>query len=190
MDSPDISAMVVQAYGQLKDGRFEDAIDAFSACLRLEPAQVDAYRGRAVAYFQLKQWPRAAADFAQAKALDAGEAEHWIGLAMSLAMDHKIYEAIEVFETFLAKHPQHVRAHIQLAQLYYRLGVIAKGHAQLDLALAARPSLGERRTIEQMQHEQLALDKRRYYRPDFEALRRNTAPLFAGVFRRLKAFFT
>ena len=180
--------MLDQAYGRLREGAFEEAIERFSECLRLEPAQPRAYAGRAMGHLQLKQWPLAAADFSKARELDTGEADHWIGLATALAADHKIYDAIDVFETFLAQRPQHVRAHLQLAQLYYRLGVIAKGHQQLDLAMASRPSLAERRSIEQLKQEQLTLDKRRYYRPDFEALRRNNPPAFPWL-RRIKGFF-
>ncbi len=177
MDASELSQQLAQASARLRDGAFEEAIEQFSACLEVAPADARAYRGRAMASFQLQRWPQAVADFSKAKGLDPHEPEHWIGLAMSLAMDQKIYEAIGTFETFLADHPQHARAHIQLAQLYYRLGVITKGHRQLDLALAARPTLTERRTIESLKREQLTLDKRRYYRPDFEALRPSRPPL-------------
>ncbi len=164
--------MVEQAYEQLKEGYFEEAVESFSSCLLDGPKEAKAYAGRGMAYFQLKNWPLAVSDFTKAKELDAEDAENWIGLAMSLAMENKMYEAIDVFEGFLTGHPHHVRARVQLAQLYYRLGVIGKGHQQLDTALAARPSLPERRSIEKLKNEQLALDKRRYYRPDFEALRK------------------
>ena len=107
--------------------------------------------------------------------------EQGIGRAMSLVMENKIYEAIDVFEELLACRPHYVRAHIQLAQLYYRLGVIGKGHSQLDEALLSRPSPEERKIIGQLKQEQLTLDKRRYYRPDFEALRRTNRLAKKGV---------
>lgn len=152
-------------------------MEQFSACLAVAPADARAYRGRGMAAFQLQRWPQAIEDFSKAKALDPHEPEHWIGLAMSLAMDQQIYEAIGIFDTFLADHPRHVRAHLQLAQLYYRLGAIPKGHRQVDLALAARPTLEERRTLEALKREQLTLDKKRFYRPDFEALHPRRPPL-------------
>ncbi len=165
--------MIEQAYDRLREGYFEEAVERFSECVLLEPAQPRAYQGRALSYFQLKRWPLSASDFLKAKELDPGDPENWIGAAMCLAMENKIYEAIRIFEELLSRQPQCVRAHIQLGQLYYRLGVIAKGHAQMDLALTSRLSPEERREIERLKGEQLALDKRRYYRPDFEALRRN-----------------
>ena len=178
--------MIEQAYTHLKEGYFEDAVKGFSECLLEGSAQPKAYQGRALSYFQLKQWRLAASDFLKGKELDPGDPENWIGAAMCLAMENKIYEAIGVFEELLSSQPQCVRAHLQLGQLYYRLGVITKGHRQMELALASRPSPADRREIERLKGEQLALDKRRYYRPDFEALRRNNRPLFGGLFRWMK----
>ena len=165
--------MMEQAYGRLKEGYFEEAVERFSECVLLEPAQPKAYQGRALSYFQLKQWRLAASDFLKAKELDPGDPENWIGAAMCLVMESQIYEAIRVFEELLALQPQCVRAHLQLGQLYYRLGVITKGHVQMDLALALRLTPEERGEIERLKGEQFALDKKRYYRPDFEALRRD-----------------
>ncbi len=181
--------MVEQAYAQLKEGHFEDAIQAFSKCLLLEPSEARAYSGRGTAHLQLRKWQPAAFDFSMAHKLDPADAESRIGLAISLASDNRIYEAIDVFEALLADHPHFVRARIQFAQLYYHMGVITKGHQELDAALASRPSLAERRTIEQLKKEQLTLDKKRYYRPDFEALRRQNRPLLGDFFKKLGALF-
>ncbi len=181
--------MVERAYGRLREGFFEDAIEGFSECLLVEPSEPKVYHGRALSYFQLKKWSLAAADFLKAKELDPDEPENWIGLAMCLAMDNKIYESIEVFEELLIRQPRCVRAHTQLARLYYRLGVIAKGHRQLEMALVSRPSLAERRTIEQLKSEQLTLDKKRYYRPDFELLHRESPLPWGGFLKRIKALF-
>lgn len=168
----------------------EDAVEAFSDCLLLEPGDARVYSGRGVARFQLKQWPLAVSDFKKAVELDPEDPENWTGLAMGLASDNKIYEAIEVFETLLRKRPQYVRGHIQLARLYYQLGVIAKGHKQLETALTSRPSPAERKTIEELKKEQMAMDKKRYYRPDFEALRRqNQSRSPHGFFQRIRNLF-
>ena len=182
--SPSSEEIMEQACQKLRDGCFEDALDAFTHYLLLDPTEAKAYSGRGTAYFQLKKWALAADDFKRAREIDPEDLESGSGLAMSLAMDNKIYEAIEIFETLLARHPGYVRAHIQLGQLYYHLGVISKGHAQMDLALSARPSLEERRLIEQLQKEQRALDKRRYYRPDFEALRKQNQLSASGSWTR------
>ena len=166
--------MIERAYSYLKEGHFEDAVKGFSECLLEGPAEPKAYQGRALSYFQLKQWAAAASDFLKAKELDPSDPENWIGAAMCLAMENKIYEAVRLFDELLLLQPRCVRAHLQLGQLYYKLGIITKGHIEMDLALASRPSLEERRQIEQLRGQQLELDKRRFYRPDFVALRANS----------------
>ncbi len=187
--SSSVDEMIEQAYGQLKEGYLEDAVEAFSDCLLLEPGEASAYYGRGMAHFQLKRWESAIPDFCKAKELNPEDPENWVALATSLAAGNKIYEAIEVFETFLATKPQYVRAHIQLAELYYRLGVITKGHYQLEAALASRPSPDERRKIEELKKQQTTLDKRRYYRPDFEALRQQNRSASSGFLKKIKALF-
>ena len=187
--SPSVDEMIERAYGLLKEGSYEDALEAFSDCLLLEPAEPRAYYGRGMANFQLKKWKEAVSDFRKALEFNPEDPETYVSLGMSLAMGDQIYESIETFETLLSKKPQYVRGHIQLAQLYYKLGVITKGHRQLDAALASRPSADERRTIGELKKEQLTLDKKRHYRPDFEALRRENRANSSGFLKRIKALF-
>ena len=173
--NPSSEEILERAFHRLKEGSFEEAEEAFTNYLLIEPRDPKPYSGRGTARFQLKNWAAAVLDFKKAKELDPEDLENWIGLAMSLAMENKIYEAIETFEVLLSKHPHFVRAHIQLGQLYYRLGIIKKGHTHMDLALLSRPNLAERRMVEQVKKEQLQMDKKRIYRPDFEALRKQKA---------------
>ena len=163
--------MLEHGYEQFKQGEFERAVEAFTTCLAMSP-DPQAFRGRAAARFQLKQWSKAASDFTRAAELDPNDTEILLGLGTCLAMENKIYEAIQAFETLLQKEPRHVRGHIQLGLLHYKLCATAKGREHIEAALAGRPSLEERRMIDQILKEQKDLDKNRYYRPDFEALRK------------------
>ena len=176
---PALDTFMKQAYEQAAEGRFEEAVETFSASLTLDPHAARALRGRGLAYLQLKQWDRAAADFRAATQLLPEEADNWIDLGISLGMKHEVYQAIDAFEALLARQPGHVRGHLELGLLYLRLGVIPKGREQLQQALAGRPTLEQRRLIESLLHEQARLDPKRFYRPDFEALhrqRRASAP--------------
>jgi tetratricopeptide (TPR) repeat protein len=167
-----MSETLDRAYALLRQGLFDEAIDGLNACLSSEPDNVSALRGRGVAYFQMRKWGAAAADFSRVRDLDPEDLEGWVALGASLAMDLKVYPAIEVLETLVEKHPTFVRGRIQLGQLYFRLCVTAKGRLHMEAALASRPTLAERKIIEKTLEEQKKLDKKRYYRPDFEALRR------------------
>jgi len=181
--------LIGQAYEFLAEGCFEDAVKTFSGCLSWEPPKAEIYRGRGMAYFQLKNWKLAVTDFEKARQLDYEDPINWMALALALAMDSKIYEAIDVYETLLAYKPRLIRAHIQLALLYYRLGIINKGHYQLDLALDFGPSLDERKRIVDLKNEQLALDKKRYYRPDFQALREQNQVGSFSFLKEIAKFF-
>jgi len=167
-----VQAMLEQASEQLKAGSFETAIEAFSACLLVSPQESAAFRGRATARFQLKDWKHAAADFKCAYELDPSEPESGLGLGLTLAMQNEVYPAIAVYETLLQKHPNYVRAYIQLGVLHFKLAAIAKGRDYLQEALKHHPTLEERRYIEAALINQDKLDRNRYYRPDFEALRK------------------
>lgn len=184
--------MINQAFRLLVEGHLGDAVKTFSDCLSLEPKEARIYRGRGAAYFQLKKWKQAIADFENARQLDSEDPDNWMGLAMSLVMDSKIYEAIDVYEALITDKPRFVNAHIQLALLYYRLGTISKGHQQLDIALNAGPSHNERNRIEEIKKEQLTLDKKRYHKPDFTELRRQNqiAPLGAPFYRIMEVLLS
>lgn len=177
---PAAETLRAQGFEQLQAGLLDEAVETFSTCLSLQPDDAVALRGRGLAYTQLKQWPPALADFRAAAALQPDDPDNWVDLGFSLGMDDQVYPAIDIFETVLAKHPQHVRGHFQLGLLYFRLAAIAKGREQMQAALAAKPSLEERRAIEAVLREQDRLDKQRYYRPDFEALNKNRRGLSVG----------
>lgn len=182
---PALDTFMKQAYEQLAEGRFEEAVETFSASLTLDPNAANALRGRGLAYLQLKRWDGAAEDFRAATQLMPDEADNWIDLGISLGMKNEAYQAIDAFEALLARQPHHVRGHLELGLLYLRIGVIPKGREHLQQALAGRPTLEQRRRIESLLHEQDRLDPKRFYRPDFEALHRQRSASAPGWIRRL-----
>ncbi len=169
-----------EGYDQLTDGRFEEAVATFSAAIAQEPRQAKALRGRGLAYAELKQWSLATADFAAARDADPDDAENWVDLGISLARDHQVYPAIAVFEELIAQHATHVRGLTELGFLYIRVGAISKGREFLEGALRCKPTLIERRRIEAALGEQDKLDRKRFYRPDFDALRKQRRSARSG----------
>jgi len=167
-----LQAMMDQGFEQLQAGRFEDAINAFTACVAVYPETGKAVLGRAIARFQVKDWKAAENDFRRARDLDPEEPENWLGLGMSLAMQSEIYPALEVLEKLNARFPDFVRGYVQLGMLHIKIGAVTKGRGYLEQALQHRPSLAERQLIESTLKEQATRDHKRYYRPDFEALRK------------------
>lgn len=162
--------MIQQGYNHLMEEQYSEAIDVFSACIAVNPEEISALRGRAIARFQMKEWVSAEGDFFKAMSLDDKEPEHSLGYAMSLAMQLKIYPAIAQLEALLQSRPDFVRAYIQLGLLQLRIGAIAKGKELFEEALKHAPKKEERKFIESTLSEQKKLDQKRYYRPDFHAL--------------------
>ncbi len=169
---PALSILIRQACDQLQDGCAEEAAQTFSAVLAVDPHMPEALRGRGLAHMQLKRWSLAAVDFEAAARLAPADADAWVEWAKSLAMDGKIYPAMKVFETLLAREPECLRGHLELGLLHLQLGAIPKGRRHLQQALACRPPVAQRRQIERLLAEQDRLDRKRFYRPDFEALQK------------------
>ncbi len=163
---------VERAFQYFEAGQYEEAVEQFSASLQAQPGDARAHRGRGLVYLQLQRWSLAAADFDSACHEDPTNLENWVELGISLSLDGKIYQALKVFETLLAREPRYVRGHLELGFLYLKLGAIPKGRQQLELALVCQPTPAQRQAIASVLREQARLDRKRLYRPDFEALHR------------------
>ncbi len=170
-----VKMLVQQGYEQLQAEAAPEALEIFSAALAIEPKSPEALRGLGLARFQLKQWPAAIAAFRQARDLTPESTDNWVELGISLARDSQIYPALEVFEALLAEHPGCVRGYIELGMLYIYIGAIPKGRQQLENALLKRPTPAQRQLIQAVLKEQSKLDRKRLYRPDFEALNQEKA---------------
>jgi len=166
------SPTLAKAAALLQEGHADEAAEVFSALISSGVQSPDAYRGRGIAYMRLERWKDAVSDLTAARRLDPDDPEIWVNLAVSLARDNEIYPALAAFESVLIAHPNHLRAHVELAMVHFRLGAFPKGQQELRLALGCRPTLEQRRAIEQMLAEQKQLDHKRHFRPDFEALHR------------------
>ena len=185
-----VETLMRQAYEQLTEGQFEEAVDTFSAALAVGPQEAKVLRGRGLAYLQLKRWALAAADFEAARDLAPEDPDNWVDWGISLAMDNRVYPAIEVFDTLLTRQPDCARGHLELGLLHLRLGAIPRGRQQLQKALACHPTLDQRRLIESVLREQDTFDRKRFYRPDFEALRKERQRRASVSFaQRVQAFF-
>ena len=176
---------------RLQEGLFDDAVEAFTAALAENPTEPRALQGRAMARFQMKDWSAAEEDFSAAKKADETDPKNWSGLALTQAMQNKVYPALALFEDLLIRWPDFTEARIQVGLLCLKIGAIAKGRDHLRTALNTRPTLAQRRLIESTLKEQEKLDANRYYRPDFERLRaQSQEPFFvkwlAGLWTRLR----
>jgi tetratricopeptide (TPR) repeat protein len=172
LDRPALMKSIEEAF---RDGHFMQAHKDLDQALAAEPDDVPLLMLRALAQSKLALWEGAQKDFAKARALDPEDPEAWLGEGICLAMRQDVYPALDLLEEILQRQPAFVRGHIQIARYYYKLCVSGKGKAHLQAALAADPSLDERREIDALLKGEALLDQKRMYRPDFEALRREKA---------------
>lgn len=183
-----LNAMLEQGFSELRDEKFEEAVETFSACHALETKNDSALRGRGLAYIRLDKAALAENDFRVARDLNNKEPENWMGIAVSLAMQKKIYESITIYEDLLRFMPNYVPGYIQLGRLQFKMGVISKGRDYYKKALNLRPTPEQRRVIEATLKEQVKLDQKRFYRPDFEQLRAQSAT--SGLMAFIKNIFS
>ncbi len=173
-----LDSMIEQGFKNLREGQFEEAVETFSACHAIEPRDDRALRGRGLAYIQLKNALSAETDFKLAITLNSDEPENQMGFALTLAMQNKIYEAIGIYEELIHQNPGYILAYLQLGHLQLKIGTISKGREYFKKALTLRPTLEQRRLIESILKEQSKLDANRFYRPDFEQLRKQQPSTF------------
>jgi len=88
--------MIEQGNKLLSEGSFESAESCFSACLVISPMDGQALKGRAAAWFHLKNWTASRKDYARASELDPDDVESRLGLDMCLAMENRILEPLHV----------------------------------------------------------------------------------------------
>ncbi len=182
-----LGTMITQGFSQLQEGKFEDAVETFSACHAIELGDDRPLRGRGLAFIQIGNPKAAEADFLSALNINRREPENLMGLGVSLAMQNKIYEGIKAFEELLALSPDYVPGYIQLGRLQLKIGAITKGRDYFKQALMHKPSLEQRRMIEAVLKEQDKLDAGRYYRPDFDKLSKAETPnaFFVKIFKSI-----
>ncbi|NPV89424.1 MAG: tetratricopeptide repeat protein [Firmicutes bacterium] len=88
----------------LSEGKYEEAIIAFTAAIKIDPKRAPAYIGRGDAYVQLdEQLDLAQADYEKAIELDEGIAEGYLGLADVYIRRGDYAKALEIISQGLEK---------------------------------------------------------------------------------------
>jgi tetratricopeptide (TPR) repeat protein len=101
-------------------GHLQDAEQSWSRVLALRPAEVEALACRGQVRLALHEWSGAAADFELACELDPENIEAAIGLSAALGELGEHAAACQRLRVVLERHPHHIRAMNQLAELYWR----------------------------------------------------------------------
>lgn len=98
--------------------------------------------------------------------------EDRIAKAQKLMESSQAYEAIRELEMLIEEEPRNFQALVLLGFVNFKLGAINRGREFMNRAFSCAPTKEDANKIRTILQEQDHLDKRRHYRPDFEALRK------------------
>jgi serine/threonine protein kinase len=120
-------------------GRYEEAIEAYSRAIALDPQNAYAYSVRGDAYSDLEQYRRAIKDYGRAIALDPQNAETYNdrGLAYASLNQHEL--AIENYNRAITINPQVASAYGGRALANFALRAYRRAIEDYDRAIALDP---------------------------------------------------
>lgn len=98
----------------LNEGKYEEAIIAFTAAIEIDPKNPDLYVSRANAYTGIGDNTSARADYETAIEINDTLADAWLGLADTYAAEGNIEKALEILQSAAAKtNDPHIKARIE-----------------------------------------------------------------------------
>ncbi len=107
----------------------------------------------------------AAACFEQIVEAAPDYADAHVALGIADAVCGRVYPALDHLEEATHLEPQNFFAHFKLGQLYFKLHVPKKGYDEMRKALDCATSVGERKLVGQLIHEQKQREEKALARP-------------------------
>lgn len=123
------SEYIARGNGYLKDGKKQAAINCFNKAVMLNPSNMDAYEGRAAAYFFNGQYSLAAADFERVLNDDPYRISAYTAYASVLASQGNFQDALTVLNMVEKLGAAKPETYFSRGGVHYMLG-------QYDLAVA------------------------------------------------------
>ncbi len=114
--------LLSKAEGYFFNGRYEEAITAYTEASAQDPKAPAVFRGRAAAYAALRRDAAALADYDLAVALDPRFDEAWLGRALFLYSRGRYADAIDDLDRVIALDPANATAHRYKALACERVG--------------------------------------------------------------------
>jgi len=143
LDPRDARARYYLGRTKYNEKRFDEAVRAFTECLKLDASNVKAADNLGLAYEGLGKTEEALAAYRNAVALDAGAASRSLGpylnLGTLLAENARGSEAAPYLEQAAQIAPSDARAHRELGKAYLALNRLEEAQRELEKALALEP---------------------------------------------------
>ena len=137
---PTSTEYVTRGNGYLKDGKKQQAIDAYNKAVVLNPANWDAYEARGAAYFYNGQYQAAEADFERVLKENPYRFPVYTAYASTLAAQGKFAPALELLNQAVRLRPRSAETYFARAGVLFMLGRYDLAVADYTKTLEIRPS--------------------------------------------------
>ena len=134
------SEYIARGNGYLKDGKKQSAIDCFNKAVVLNPSNMDAYEGRAAAYFFNGQYALASADFERVLEGDPYRISAYTAYASVLAAQGRFQDALKVLNLVDKLGKAQPETYFSRGGVYYMLGRYDLAVADYTRVLQQRPA--------------------------------------------------
>jgi tetratricopeptide (TPR) repeat protein len=127
----------------LKQGRYDEAIKAFSVNIEIIPDDAEAYHNRGVAWFYKKEYDSAVSDYTKALEIHPNYAEAYHSRAGAWFYKGEYDKAISDCNQFLKMRPEDFEAYNNRGMAWFRKGEYNKAIADHARALELNPDYAE-----------------------------------------------
>ncbi len=122
--SPSWEEQYEQGTGLLSEEKYDEAIDAFTAAIEVDPAHPEVYTARGDAYRQLGKLEEATQDYEKALELNANDGDTAVKLADILVEQGKIEEAAGILENLVQQYPDNTTYSEKLNEIRQTAGTL------------------------------------------------------------------
>jgi tetratricopeptide (TPR) repeat protein len=122
-----------------KQGQYQKAIDEFSALIKLDPENADAYKNRGVSYMKLKKFDMAIKDFQKAEKIFPELKGLYSNLGVAWYYKKNYEKAIENYDTAISMNPGNYVAYFNRALCLAELDRTDRALEDLDKTLELNP---------------------------------------------------
>jgi tetratricopeptide (TPR) repeat protein len=124
---------------------WQEAVDAFSEAIRLDPKNVKPYRHRGGAYFRQKKPDFALADFSEVVRLDPDDAHSWYNRGLAYLQKKDDDRALADFGEAIRLDPRYTKAYLARSRAYADKGDEVRARADRQKAAELDPALEQAR---------------------------------------------
>lgn len=131
----DAEALFNEGIANYQRGNFEQAIQAFSAAILLQPDKPDLYVNRGSAYTNVGRIDEAIADYQKAIAIDPAYAEAYVGRGAAYYLQNNLDLALADYQKAIELNPNLVGAFFNRGMIFRQRGELERAKADFQKVL-------------------------------------------------------